>query len=181
MSEATLKQEKRFVGIVKLDPAEERPGIERLGPPPGNTDTLVRAGMGWVVGIANVASEFIDPRITLLQLPPMENEALLALRRELAFQWLHQTGLFAQRTDSQKPPIVPHRKKFSIPYIKVEQMFVANAASLWPGLHRNYHEKGLGEPLSEPDSQFSQNKLTESGCSDRHECVQDECKTCLAE
>lgn len=65
MAKETARDEK-FVGIVPLEPDWSQYALERLGPPPGNAEILIRGGAGWVFGIAP-REEILDPRITELE------------------------------------------------------------------------------------------------------------------
>ena len=85
-------------GIVVLkDVALYEPGIERLGPPPGNAGVLIRGGAGWVFG---VEEKPLARGIVKLDAPPPENAAVDALAREVA--WLYGRDFVAPHVYSTR-------------------------------------------------------------------------------
>ena len=78
-------QDEKLVGIVPLEPDWSQPGIERLGPPPGNAEILIRGGAGWVFGIP-AREETPHPRIERLGKTPSQDEVAFALACEMAWR-----------------------------------------------------------------------------------------------
>jgi hypothetical protein len=131
MAKATPQNEK-LVGVVPLETNESQYALERLGPPPGNAELLIRGGAGWVFGIAP-REESLDPRITELGKAPHPDEVALALAREMAWRWFHGHEPFraqgsAQRKTDAKKGVFPRR------YMDAEKGFVAQMLGLPRGV-----------------------------------------------
>lgn len=130
MIDTSPKPEKRFVGIVNLDPAEERPGVVRLGPPPGNADILLNAGMGWLFGVRN-HDPVPSSRLTRLDRPPDSNEVSVAFAREMAWRWFQGRDPFVT-LPSHREKGVPQTFRGQVPYADLERGFVSQAMGLIP-------------------------------------------------
>lgn len=121
-------------GIVKLkDTALSERRIERLGPPPGNAEVLIRGGAGWVFGIP-VKQVPVDPRITRLQPTEPFDEVMHALWRELAYQWRFRRGRFSTSSLSTKSRASHESTLPARSYTRIEQGFLQQAAVAWPGM-----------------------------------------------
>ena len=131
MAKATPQNEK-LVGVVPLETNESQYALERLGPPPGNAELLIRGGAGWVFGIAP-REEILDPRITELGKAPHPDEVALALAREMAWRWFHGHEPF--RAQGAKDPHAS-AKNGQLPrrYVDVEKGFVTQMLGLSRGL-----------------------------------------------
>lgn len=121
MAAGTVKDEK-LVGIVPLEPDWSQPGIERLGPPPGNAEILIRGGAGWVFGIP-AREETPHPRIERLGKSPSRGEVVTALAREMAWRWYYvrsSTG----HADLGAVSKAPKTSVLRVRYADVEDAFV---------------------------------------------------------
>jgi len=87
-------------GIVVLkDVALYEPGIERLGPPPGNAGVLIRGGAGWVF---EVEPKPLARGIVQLDEPPPESAVTDALAREMAWRWFYGRLGYMEKVLSSK-------------------------------------------------------------------------------
>ena len=117
-------------GIVVLkDVALYEPGIERLGPPPGNAGVLIRGGAAWVFG---VEEKPLARGIVKLDAPPPENEVADALAREMAWRWFYGHGPFVKSPGAARG-VSTMAKKFHR-YAEIEVGFVEHALRLIPGM-----------------------------------------------
>lgn len=99
------KEDPNFVGIVPLEANLTQKAIERLGPPPGNAEILIRGGAGWVFGIEPQRT-IEQPGILHLKGDlPRVAEVSLALAREMAWRWISGRPPFVAGTGyvPQKP------------------------------------------------------------------------------
>jgi hypothetical protein len=115
-------------GIVVLkDTALYEPRIERLGPPPGNAEILIRGGAGWVFGIEE---RVIDPRIVRRQDQPTLDDVVIAVAREMAWRWFNGKAPFVKSAGTEQG-VSRMARKFHR-YADLEKGFVEQALNLIP-------------------------------------------------
>ena len=131
MATGTIQDEK-LVGIVPLEPDWSQPGIERLGPPPGNAEILIRGGAGWVFGIP-AREETPHPNIERLEKAPSRDDVALALAREMAWRWYYGRPPFVWRPSLKEPGVSKPARDFHR-YAPLEGRFIEQARSLIPGM-----------------------------------------------
>jgi hypothetical protein len=117
-------------GIVVLkDVALYEPGIERLGPPPGNAGVLIRGGAGWVFG---VEAQPLARGIVKLDEPPPESAVTDALAREMAWRWFEGAyGSVEKALSSKNSTLRQHGPRFK--YAEVESDFYERFLGLSAG------------------------------------------------
>ena len=131
MSTAQSIEKVSTVGITRLDPAVEQPGIERLGPPPGNQGILVRGGLGWLFGFP-VQPEVSDPRI-IREPPPDFDTLAAAMAREMARRWSYSCGLDGRRVlKAEAEGSVT--TKVTGAYAEIESSFVTQMVAGFPSM-----------------------------------------------
>lgn len=121
-------------GIVVLkDTALYEPGIERLGPPPGNAEILIRGGAGWALGLPRTR-ETISPQVIRLTIRPSFDEVALALAREMAWRWYY--GYENRDGNVVKPgeKEFPQMARNFVKYADAERGFVEQFLQLYPGV-----------------------------------------------
>lgn len=125
------KEDPNFVGIVPLEANLNQKAIERLGPPPGNAEILIRGGAGWVFGIEPQRTIEHPGIVRLRDDPPSAGEVSLALAREMAWRWSQKRPPFATGTGyaPQKPGKDTMNGSL---YARIEQGFVDQVLGLTP-------------------------------------------------
>jgi hypothetical protein len=125
------KEDPNFVGIVPLEANLNQKAIERLGPPPGNAEILIRGGAGWVFGI-ELQEAKPHPAIEVLNSPrPSEEAVSVALVRELAWRWFHSRPPFSS-IRKEEPGTLSKLAWKGARYAEVEQGFTTQALGLVP-------------------------------------------------
>lgn len=129
---ATSDKDENFVGIAALKLDWSQPGIERCGPPPGNTGILKRGEADWVFG-HTTKKEIYDPRILRQEKKPTYDEMALALAREMAWRWFY--GRQHHRGNEIKPGKQGILKNLqnSLKYADAERGFIEQFRNLYPG------------------------------------------------
>jgi hypothetical protein len=131
MAMSTLNNE-NFVRIIPLEPDWSQPAIVRLGPPPGNARTLIRASER--MGLWN-RSEGRETAagIVRLEVEPRPDEVVWALAREMAWRWYNGRDPFATKTTDKRQGTSLGPRKF-LRYADVEKAFVEQALNRIPGM-----------------------------------------------
>ena len=128
-------------GIVVLkDVALYEPGIERLGPPPGNAGVLIRGGQGWIF---DHSAQIPAQGIVRLDEAPTPGEVRVALAREMAWRW-HSGRLPGKRVENEKPAV--RNKGVIVRYADIEANFVDQFLSLST---EGFGASWLGEPATD--------------------------------
>jgi hypothetical protein len=118
-------------GIVKLkDTALSQARIERLGPPPGNAEVLIRGGAGWVFGVAP-REEPSFPLVATGEEVPTQDEVMVALAREMAWRWYSGRAPFVS-APNRKEPGVSRKAEHFVRYTDAEHGFLTQAMGLVP-------------------------------------------------
>lgn len=156
------------ITVLPLDISQE--AITRLGPPPGNAETLIRGGAGWIFGITS-REDREQPGLTRWIVgSPSPDEVSRAFVRELAWRWVHQRPPFLGAPPTQKSDameVSPGHTR----YVDAERGFVTQALGLTP--------KRFVPSPDERESPPQQPKLTsECACLDGLKCCAGSCLKC---
>jgi hypothetical protein len=154
-------------GIVVLkDVALYEPGIERLGPPPGNAGVLIRGGAGWVF---EVEPKPLARGIVQLDEPPPESAVTDALAREMAWRWFNGRPPFVHATGSKEQGVTKMARNF-VRYAEAEEGFLGQALYAIPKV---VAKKFSGDVVPPVDSKVH------GACTKESKCCSEGCLACL--
>ena len=120
-----------FVGIIPRAPNWAQRAIERRGPPPGNAETLIRGGAGWVFGITPREELVQEAIVREKRESPSVGDVSVALAREMAWRWFNGRPPFVGATRSKEQGVTKMARSL-IRYTDAETGFLSQAFGLVP-------------------------------------------------
>jgi hypothetical protein len=120
-----------FVGIIPRAPNWTQRAIERRGPPPGNAETLIRGGAGWVFGITPREELVQEAIVREKREAPSVGDVSIALAREMAWRWFNGRPPFVSAARSKEQGVTKMARNF-VRYAEAEEGFLTQALGLIP-------------------------------------------------
>ena len=161
-------EDEAFVGIVPREPNWAQRAIERRGPPPGNAETLIRGGAGWVFGLVPREEPVQAAIVREKREAPKSGDVSLALAREMAWRWFNGRPPFVHVTGSKEPGVTKMARNF-VRYAEAEAGFLGQALHAIPKV---VAKKFSGDVVPPVDSKVH------GACTIESKCCSEGCLAC---